>query len=72
MKGVLDLNWKILVAIIAAIIAFIVITLIVIGILKPGNLSGGAVEMCTLLISKLNIYGYGANNLGICNSFQKA
>lgn len=72
MKGVIELNWKILIALIAAILAFVIVLLIVIGIFKPGNLSGSANEMCALLISKLSIFGYGANNLGICNSFQKA
>ena len=72
MKGVLELNWKILIAIIAGVIAFILILLIVVGILKPGNLSQGAGEMCVLLISKLKIFGLGAQRLGICDTFLKA
>ncbi|MFH0711002.1 MAG: hypothetical protein V1944_00320 [Candidatus Aenigmatarchaeota archaeon] len=72
MKGVIDLNWKILIAIISAVIAFILILLIVVGILKPGNLSGAAGEMCVLLISKLKILGLGAQQMGICDTFMKA
>ena len=72
MKGVIELNWKILIAIISAVIAFILILLIVVGILKPGNLSQGAGEMCVLLISKLKILGLGAQQLGVCDTFMKA
>ena len=71
-KGVIELNWKILIAIIAGVIAFILVLLIVIGILKPGNLSGAAGEMCVLLISKLKILGLGAERLGVCDTFLKA
>ena len=72
MKGVIELNWKILIAIIAGIIMFILILLIVVGILKPGNLSGAAGEMCVLLVSKLSIVGLGAEKLGVCDTFTKA
>ena len=72
MKGVIELNWKILIAIISAIIAFILILLIVVGILKPDNLAKGAAEMCALLVSKLQILGIGAEKIGICDTFIKA
>ena len=72
MKGVIELNWKILVAIIAAVIAFIVVLLIIMGILKPDNLRGSAAEMCVLLISKLKILGLSAQQMGICDTFLKA
>jgi hypothetical protein len=72
MKGVIELNWKILIGIIAAVIAFILVLMIILGVLKPGNLSGTAAEMCTLLVSKLQILGIGAQNLGICNTFINA
>jgi VIT1/CCC1 family predicted Fe2+/Mn2+ transporter len=72
MKAVIEFSWKILVAIIAAVIAFILILLIVVGILKPGNLSNSAAEMCILLVSKLQILGIGAQNLGICDTFLRA
>jgi len=72
MKGVFELNWKIFIGIVAALIAFILVLLIVVGVLKPGNLSQGAGEMCVLLISKLKIFGLGAERIGICDAFLKA
>jgi uncharacterized membrane-anchored protein len=72
LKGVLELNWKILLAIIVSVIAFIIIFLIVAGILRPGNLSKAAGEICLLMISKLQIFGMGAEKLGICDTFLEA
>jgi hypothetical protein len=72
MKGVIELNWKILVAIIVAVIGFIIVFMIITGILKPENLSKGAKEICLLMISKLKIFGIGAERSGICDVFEKA
>lgn len=71
MKGVIELNWKILVGIIAAVITFIVILLILTGILKAENLAKGAREICLLMVTKLKILGFGAESLSICDVFIK-
>lgn len=72
MKGVIEMNWKILVAIIVTVIGFVIVFLILMGILKPENLSKGAYEICLLMISKLKIFGFGAEQAGICEAFRRA
>lgn len=71
-KGVIELNWKILVAIIAAVITFIIIYLVLAGILSGENLGRAGREFCLLLLSKLKIFGLGAEQAGICDVFIKA
>lgn len=68
---VIELNWKILVGIIAAVITFIVIALILTGILNAENLGQGAREICLLMVTKLKILGLGAETLNICDVFIK-
>ena len=68
---VIELNWKILVGIIAAVITFIIIALILTGILNAENLGKGAREICLLIVTKLKILGLGAETLNICDVFIK-
>ena len=68
---VLELNWKILVGIISAVVIFIVVILIIAGILKPENLGNGAREICLLMVTKLKILGFGAETLQVCDVFIK-
>ena len=72
MKGVWNLNWKILIGIIIAVIGFIIVFAILSGMLKTENLGKGAREICILIISKLKIFGLGAEKIGICDTFVKA
>ncbi len=71
MKGVIELNWKILVFIVSGLILFIVVMLFLFGMVNTCALSAGAREGCLLLISKLQFLGYGAEALKICDIFEQ-
>lgn len=72
MIGVWNLNWKILIGIIAAVVLFIIAFAILTGMLKAENLGNFGKELCLLLISKLKIFGLGAEKIGICETFVNA
>lgn len=72
MKGAWELNWKILIGIIAAVILFIIVFAVLTGMLKPENLGNAGREICLLLVSKLKILGLGPEKIGVCDTFVKA
>jgi len=71
MKGVIELNWKILIFIISGILLLLIVILILFGMIDTCALSAGAREGCLLLISKLQFLGHGASALKICDIFQE-
>jgi len=71
MKGVIELNWKILVGVIAATIIFIVSSLLILGILNTENMGKAAKDICALIVSKLGVFGWGAESLKLCDVFYR-
>lgn len=71
MKGVLELNWKILIAVITAVVLFTIVFLVAIGMLNTCTISTGGKEVCLLLISKLQIFGFGAEQIQMCEVFKE-
>ena len=71
-KGVIELNWKIFVAIIAAVISFVVIFLVMTSILKGENLAKTGSEMCLLIFNQLKKLGLGDATVKLCDVFTKA
>jgi hypothetical protein len=70
MKGTIEINWKILIAIIAFVIIFIVAFLLLSGMLTTEKISSFMADICALLISKLGIFGFGAEKMEICRIFE--
>jgi len=48
--GIVELNWKIIVSIIAAIIAFAIILLVILGFVTTESLSEGAANLCRFIV----------------------
>ena len=70
MKGTIELNWKILIGIIAAVIIFIVAFLLLSGMISTEKIGSFMADICALLISKLGIFGLGAEKMNICRIFE--
>jgi len=70
MKGVIELNWKILIGIIAAVIIFIVAFLLLSGMLSTQKIGSFMADICALLISKLGPLGIPANQMNMCRIFE--
>jgi len=71
-KGVIELNWKILVGIIAAVIAFVIIFVVMTSILKGENLAKSGSEICLLIMNQLKKLGLGDAAVKMCDVFTKA
>jgi hypothetical protein len=68
-KGITRQHLVILIAVIVMIVSFGIVLLVYTGMLSSGNLRNGAYEFCILLVSKLSIFGLGAEKLGVCSSW---
>jgi hypothetical protein len=69
MKGVIELNWKILVGIIAAIITIIIVSIFVFALVSGRNLAEGAVVLCKNLFGR--IFGENTPLAGVCDIFTR-
>jgi hypothetical protein len=53
MKAVVTFQWKIVVGIVVAIIAFAIIFLIMSGVINGDNLSKGAAQLCHMILDQV-------------------
>ena len=65
MKGVIELNWKIVVGIIAAVITIVLVILVLIGVLRTETLGKTINEFCNIIIGKV----LNQENVTACNIF---
>jgi TRAP-type uncharacterized transport system fused permease subunit len=68
-KAVIELNWKILLVIIGVVVFFIIIFLLMSGFLNKCSMGVGARDICFLIISKLGLFGIGAEKMEICEAY---
>src|SRR5437867_229313 len=65
-KGVLELNFKILVTAITAILVFIVVFFLILALFNPAPISAFAYETCLFIVSRLGTF-FGTNAYYSCN-----
>ena len=65
MKGVIELNWKIMIGIIAAVITIVLVILVLIGVLRTDTLGKIVNEFCNIIIGKV----LNQENVTACNIF---
>ena len=70
MKGVIELNMRLLVAIIALLIGVAIIIIIVLKVLAPESFANAGYEICMLVVSKLRILMFSGESTGICETFR--
>ncbi|MCX6821449.1 MAG: hypothetical protein NTW30_01590 [Candidatus Aenigmarchaeota archaeon] len=70
MKGAIELNMRLLVAIIALLIGVAIIVIIVLKVLAPQSFANAGYEICMLIVSKLKFLMFSAESTGICDTFR--
>lgn len=70
-KGVIELNWKIMIGIIIAVVVFIISLLLIAGMLSGENIGRAAKEICMLIMSKIGLLAWGAESMKLCEVFSK-
>jgi hypothetical protein len=71
MKGAIELNWKILVGIIAAIIAIIIVSIFVFSLVTGRNLAEGVVVLCKSFFETAFKNTPLAGAEGVCDIFTR-
>ena len=71
-KGITRQHLVILIGVIVMLVTVGILILVFTGIIKTDNLNQGAQEFCMLIVSKLSIFGMGAEKLGVCSVWTKA
>lgn len=66
-KAVIELNWKIVVGILAGVIAIVIISLFVFMITSGSNLAEGAATLCRNIFS--NVFGENNPIVRVCDFF---
>jgi len=69
MKGAINISWRMLIGIIAGVAIFLVILAFLLGIIDPAKIGIFMRDSCALLVSKLGIFGLGAEAIGMCDIF---
>ncbi len=67
MKGVIELNWKILVGMIAAVISIVLVLLIVFGVVRADTLGMMAKDLCNAIVGRL----LNKPDVDVCDIFYK-
>lgn len=68
-KGAINISWRMLIGIIAAVVVFLVILAFLLGIADPKKIGIFMRDSCALLVPKLGFLGLGAEAIGLCDIF---
>ncbi len=66
-KAVVELNWKIVVGILAGVIAIVIISIFIFAIVSGSNLAEGAATLCKNIFS--NVFGENSPIVRVCDFF---
>ena len=70
MKGGIELNLRLLVAIVALLIGITIVIVIILKILKPESFSDAGYEICLILVSRLKFLFFSPDVANICEGFR--